>query len=65
MMLDMTTTAKFSDGPVCHELGVMSGLWEGTVVYVHPYGCISFLLAALSVSGKVCMAEGNAAILVW
>ena len=61
MMLAMMTAAKVSDGPVCHELSVMSGGWEGTVVYVHPSGCPSYLLAAPSVSGKFRMAEGDAA----
>ena len=61
MVLDMTTTAKFYDGPVRHELVVINGGWEGTVVYVHPSGCPSYLLATLLVSGKVRMAEGDAA----
>ena len=55
MMLAMTTTAKFVDGPVRNKLDVMSGGWEGTVVYVHPSGCPSYLLAAPSVSGKLRM----------
>ena len=66
MMLAMTTTDEFSNGPVRHELGVMSGEWEGTVVYVYPYGCPSYLLVETSVSGKVCMTEGDAsALVVW
>ena len=44
-----------------HKLGVMSGGWEGTMVYVHTSGCLSYLLAAPSVSGKVRMAEGDTA----
>ena len=60
-MLAMTTTAKFYDVPVRHELGVMSGGWEGTVVYVNPSGCPSYLLDALSVSEKVHMSKGDAA----
>ena len=59
MMLAMTTTAKFADGPVLHELGVISGGQEGTGVYVYPSGCPSYLLAAPSVSGKFRMAEGD------
>ena len=61
MMLDMNTTAKFDDGHVLHNLGVVSGGWEGTVVYFHPSGCYSYLRAALSVSEKVRMEEGDAA----
>ena len=59
MMLAMTTTAEYSDGSMRHDIGVMSGGWEGTVV--HPSGCPSYLLAAPSVSGKFRMEEGNAA----
>ena len=40
MMLAMMTTAEFADAPVRHELDVMIGGWECTVVYVHPSGCV-------------------------
>ena len=36
----MTITAEFEDAPVCHDLGVVSGGWEGTVVYIHPSICV-------------------------
>ena len=39
-MLSMTTTAEFSNAPVRHDLGVVSGGWEGTAAYVHPFGCV-------------------------
>ena len=40
MMLAMTITHEFFNAPMRHELGVMSGGWEETVVYVHPSGCV-------------------------
>ena len=62
--MDMKTTAKFFDALVRHELVVMSRVWEGTMVYVHTFGCTSYLLAAPSVSEEVCMEEGDVAALM-
>ena len=56
--------SQILDGPVQNKLNVMSGGWEGTVVYVHPSGCPSYLLAAPSVSGKLRMGEVDFAALV-
>ena len=41
IILAMTITAEFEDAPVCHDLGVVSGGWEGMAFYVHPSRCHS------------------------
>ena len=58
MMLAMTTTAKFSDAPVRHKLGVMSGGHSGLRQSFRM--CPTYLLAATLVSGEVRMADGDA-----
>ena len=59
MMLAMTTTDKFSNVPVRHRLGVMSGGHSD----IRPSFCMcpSYLLVALLVSGEFHMADGDAA----
>ena len=62
MMLAITTTDKFSDAPVRHELDVVSGGHSGLRPYF--WMCPSYLLVAPLVSGEVCIAGGDDAALV-
>ena len=62
MMMAMTTTAKFSDAPVRHDLDGMSGGHIGLRPSL--WICPTYLLVAPLVSGKVCIEGGDDAALV-